>query len=175
MLAAWPRVSSVLNSPIHPSTHPSIHPPTHPLSTHSSIQLPVFPSSHPLVQSIHLPIHLSITCSLNYLSTHLSICLSSHPLIQPAFHLSTIFSPNIHPFSYLLTVSIHPASQLTNYSSFIHSFHFHISLLLFLFPSLFLSYQLPAFPPVHPLVQFILHHHSFGYLSTHLFICHLSV
>ena len=162
------KVSSVLNSPIHPS----IHPPTLHLLIHSSSYL-----------SFHLTIHLSspsIHLSTCPLSTPSSTCLpfypsSSCPLIPPAFRLSTVYSPNSCPFFYLLSISIHPASQLSNYSSFIHLFHFHISLSLFLLPSLFLSYQLPAFPPVHPFVQFILHHHSFGYLSTHLFICHLSV
>ena len=53
--------------------HPPIRPPTHPSSTHSFIQLPVFPPNHSLVQSIHPSVHLSIIDSLKYLSALLSI------------------------------------------------------------------------------------------------------
>ena len=149
MLAAWPRVSSVLNSPIHPSTHPSS---THPPIIYSFIQLPVFPASHPLVQSIHLPIHLSITCSLNYLSTHLSIQSSSHTTSLLFIHRFLSKQPPT-----LSTHCFYSSSQSAIKLFIIHSFipfpylSFVISLSFFL--SLLSATRLSTCPsacPVYP-------------------------
>lgn len=132
------RVSPVLNSPVHP-----IRPPTHPSSTHPFIQLPVFPPSR--------PVHPS-TPSTCLSSTPSSICLpvhpsSRHPLIRPAFRLSTVYSPDSHPFFCPLTVlSIQPVSYSDPAH---HSSIYPIPISLVRYFSFLLSFSLISYPPFH--------------------------
>ena len=87
-----PPTSTTCN--IYNSNHPSI-----PLSTHPSINVAIYPSSHPSIfihpaipPSINIPIHASIHRSI-HIPIHPSISRSIHPYPNPSIHIDWSLLP----------------------------------------------------------------------------------